>query len=214
MTSIPPAPADVSLSAVLLAGGASRRFGADNKLLAEIGGKPMLAKVADVLLRGGIRDVVVVTGAEQQAYAAALAGLPVRLVHNALWDDGMGGSVAAGVRALSATSRGAFVVPGDLANLSSDLLRRLAEAFAGAGGERVVVPVTVRGEQRNPVLWPRRLFPDLAALSGARGGKTLLDRLSSGERLDVAFEDVSLFADIDTRDDYARLIGEPEGDTG
>lgn len=213
MTSTPPAQIDGSFGAVLLAGGASRRFGADNKLLAEIGGKPMLANVAGVLLAVGIRDLVVVTGAEQQAYEAALAGLPLRFVHNALWDDGMGGSVAAGVRALSPPSRGTFIVPGDMANLSPDMLLRLAEAFVGAGEDMVVVPVTTRGEQRNPVLWPRRLFPDLAALSGAKGGKTVLDRLSSSERLDVAFEDVSLFADIDTRDDYARLIGEPEGDT-
>ncbi len=213
MTSISPTPVDVSFGAVLLAGGASRRFGVDNKLLAEIGGKPMLANVAGVLRAVGIRDLVVVTGSEQQGYEAALAGLPVRFVHNALWNDGMGGSVAAGVRALAPSSRGAFIVPGDMANLSPDMLQRLAEAFVGAGAETVVVPVTTGGEQRNPVLWPRRLFPDLAALSGVKGGKTVLDRLSSSERLDVAFEDVSLFADIDTRDDYARLIGEPEGDT-
>ena len=40
------APAQLPLGAVLLAGGASRRFGADTKLLAEVGGAPILAKVA------------------------------------------------------------------------------------------------------------------------------------------------------------------------
>lgn len=197
------------LGAVLLAGGASRRFGPDNKLLAEIGGKPMLAHVAGVLLASGVRDLVVVTGAEQPAYERALSGLPVRFVHNPRWDDGMGGSVAAGVGALAPATEGAFIVPGDMANLTPAMLARLADAFQGTDGACVVVPVTAGGEQRNPVLWPRRLFSQLAALRGPQGGKAVLDRLPSDERLDVAFEDGSLFADIDTRDDYARFVGEP-----
>jgi molybdenum cofactor cytidylyltransferase len=204
--------AETSLGAVLLAGGASRRFGSDNKLLASVGGKPILANVAGVILASGVRELVVVTGAEQAAYMAALAGLPARFVHNPRWDDGMGGSIAAGVRALSAGCVGAFIVPGDMANLTADMLRRLAGVFHGEGGTRVVVPVTAEGAQRNPVLWPYRLFPELASLSGPKGGKPLLDGLGH-ERLDVAFEDVSLFADIDTRGDYARLIGESHGDT-
>jgi molybdenum cofactor cytidylyltransferase len=210
--------AEASLGAVLLAGGASRRFGADNKLLADIGEKPMLTTVADVLLASGVRDLVVVTGAEEAAYRAVLSGLPVRFVHNADWDDGMGSSVAAGVRALSTVSVGAFVVPGDLANLTSGMLHRLADVFFGAGARPVVVPVMANRAQRNPVLWPRRLFPALASLSGPKGGKTVLDGLPASERLDVVFEDGSLFADVDTQDDYARLLardglGEPRGDT-
>lgn len=199
------APAQLPLGAVLLAGGASRRFGAENKLLAEVGGAPILAKVAHEILTSGVDELVVVTGAEHAAYVAALDGLPVRFVANAHWDDGIGGSIAAGVRALSEIPRGVFIVPGDLPNLTAAVFQRLAEVFTKAAGSRIVVPVTAEGEQRNPVLWPRRLFPGLAALSGPKGGKSLLDSLPD-ERLDVAFGDESLFADIDTPDDYTRLI--------
>lgn len=198
-------PARPPLGAVLLAGGASRRFGVDNKLLAEIDGVPIVARVAREILGGGVRDLVVVTGAEHDAYVTALAGLPVRMVRNAAWDAGIGSSIAAGIRALSLTCGGAFIVPGDLPNLAAGVFVKLAETFAEAGGERVVVPTTVDGSQRNPVLWPRHLFPQLAALSGGSGGKSLLDTLG-GQRVDVAFGDDSLFADIDTPDDYARLV--------
>lgn len=199
------APAQFPLGAVLLAGGASRRFGADNKLLAEIGGAPILARVAREVLAGGVGELIVVTGAEHAAYVAALDGLPVRFVANAHWDDGIGGSIAAGVRALSEIPQGVFIVPGDLPNLTAAVFQRLAEVFTEAAGNRIIVPVTAEGEQRNPVLWPRRLFPGLAALSGPKGGKSLLDTLPD-ERLDVAFGDESVFADIDTPDDYTRLI--------
>ncbi len=199
------APAPLPLGAVLLAGGASRRFGADNKLLAEIDGVPIIARVAREALSGGVGELVVVTGAEHDGYVTALTGLPVRFVRNAGWNEGIGSSIAAGVRALSAPPQGAFIVPGDLPNLTASVFRRLGEAFAAGDGARVVVPVTAEGSQRNPVLWPRHLFPQLAALSGTKGGKSLLDTLSD-QRVDVSFDDESLFADIDTLDDYARLV--------
>lgn len=193
------------LGAVLLAGGASRRFGAGNKLLAAIEGTPMLARVARAILAGSVGSLVVVTGAAHDDYAAALAGLPVRLVANPRWEEGIGASIAAGVEALPQDVAGAFIVPGDLPHLSADVYLRLGAAFAEAEGDAVVVPVTAAGAQRNPVLWPRRHFPQLAALSGARGGKSLLDTLRA-ERVDVAFGDESLFQDIDTPEDLSRLI--------
>jgi len=195
----------LALGAVLLAGGASRRFGAENKLLAEVDGVPIVTRVARAVLDGGADTLIVVTGAEHDAYAVALAGMPALCVANPRWADGMGGSIAVGVQALPVHCAGAFIVPADMASLSADVLRRLAEAFARDGGERVVVPVTPAGAQRNPVLWPRRLFPSLAALSGPQGGKSLLDTPGTA-RLDVAFADSSVFADIDTPGDYERLI--------
>lgn len=197
--------ARLRVGAVLLAGGASRRFGADNKLLASVDSQPMIARVAREIVGAGVDDIVVVTGAEHQGYVTALSGLPVRIVSNANWNDGIGGSIAAGARALATDLDGAFVVPGDLPNLSAAVFRRLIEKFSEHSASRVIVPVTADSEQRNPVLWPNALFPHLAQLTGAKGGKSLLDTLAEG-RVDVAFDDERLFADIDTTDDYARFI--------
>lgn len=197
--------ARLRVGAVLLAGGASRRFGADNKLLASVDGQPMIARVAREIVGAGVDDIVVVTGAEHQGYVTALSGLPVRIVSNANWNDGIGGSIAAGARALATDLDGAFVVPGDLPNLSAAVFRRLIEMFSQHSASSVIVPVTADGEQRNPVLWPKAQFPHLAQLTGAKGGKSLLDTLAEG-RVDVAFDDERLFADIDTTDDYARFI--------
>lgn len=199
------------LAAVLLAGGASRRFGSDNKLLAAVGGVPMARRVAGEILAAGIEELVVVTGAEREAYADVLADVPAHFIHASDWNDGIGNSIATGVRALSRGPAGVFIVPGDLPNLGADLLRTLIVAFADAGGNRVIVPVTAQGEQRNPVLWPRSYFPKLAALSGPHGGKSLLDTLDD-QRVDVTFGDESLFADIDTQDDYARFVAGARGD--
>jgi molybdenum cofactor cytidylyltransferase len=203
-------PSRHKLGAVLLAGGASRRFGTDNKLLADVRGTPLIAHTVRTIQAAGMDPLVVVTGAEHDGHAAALAGLPLQLISNVHWEAGMGTSISAGIRALPRECDGAFIVPADMPNLTAEVLLRLAEAFEGTGGTSVVVPVTAEGGQRNPVLWPRGLFADLATLSGPQGGKSLLDR-PGVKRLDVAFADGSVFADIDTPEDYARFIAGAPG---
>ena len=105
--------------AVLLAAGASTRFGTANKLVAEIDGRPLVRAVADAVLGAGVAEVVVVTGADAALIERALQGLPVRFVHNARWQDGMGSSIAAGVAALCDTADAAFIVPGDMPLLTA-----------------------------------------------------------------------------------------------
>ena len=80
--------------------------------------------------------------------------------------------------------------------LTVPLLRGLIAEFEGNGGAKVIYPATPEGEQRNPVLWPRKFFPDLAALSGGEGAKARLKSLSNGSI--VVVSDAAAFADVDT----------------
>ena len=103
-----------NVGAILLAAGASQRFGTESKLLADIGGEPLVRRVARVLVRTALKDLVVVTGHEQRICQQALEGLPVRYVNNTDWQSGMGSSIATGVSALDGEVDGAFIVPGDM----------------------------------------------------------------------------------------------------
>lgn len=188
------------LSAVVLAAGASERFGAGNKLLAEIGGETLIRKVVRGCLDGAIAEPVVVTGCDETQIAAALQGLPVRLTHNAAWRSGMGTSIVSGIAALGPDIEGAFVVPGDMPHLTASLLLRLAASFEASKRRAIVFPADPSGEQRNPVLWPRRFFPDLMRLSGGGGAKDLL-RAHHAESVVVAVDDPALLEDIDTLED-------------
>jgi molybdenum cofactor cytidylyltransferase len=172
-----------------------------------VGGVPLVRRAAQHILAAGIGDVIVVTGAEHDAYVQALEGLSVRFVPNPAWDEGMGGSIAAGVRLVGGDVDGVFIVPGDLPNLTDALFRDLIHVFEANEARKVVVPVTADGAQRNPVLWPRSAFAALAALSGAKGGKSVLASVGV-ERVDVAFDDAALFADIDTKADFDRYSAE------
>jgi len=190
------------VAAVLLAAGASTRFGTENKLVAEINGRPLVRATADAVLGAGIAEVVVVTGSEPGLVERALDGLSIRFMHNAGWQDGMGSSIATGVAALRDTADAAFIVPGDMPLLTVGLLRSLIAAFERHGGAPIVYPTTPDGAQRNPVLWPSRLFPELCALSGPAGAKALLRPLLA-ESVTVAC-DPAIFVDVDTQADLMR----------
>ena len=63
------------IAAVVLAAGRSSRMGPHNKLLADIGGKPMVCQVVETALASKARPVLVVTGHQAAEVAAALEGL-------------------------------------------------------------------------------------------------------------------------------------------
>ena len=199
------------VAAVVLAAGASTRFGTANKLVAEINGRPLVRATADAVLGAGIAEVVVVTGSDAPLIEPALEGLPVRFVHNAHWQDGMGSSIATGVAALRDTAGAAFIVPGDMPLLTVGLLRSLIAAFERHSGAPIVYPATPDGAQRNPVLWPSRLFPELRALSGPEGAKALLRPLLAESV--VVDCDPAIFVDIDTPADLLRAAVLPAAAT-
>ena len=65
---------------ILLAAGRSQRMGNRNKLLIDVGGQPMVRRVAATLLDSRVREVTAVLGYDRARVAAALAGLPLRVV--------------------------------------------------------------------------------------------------------------------------------------
>ena len=194
-------PADGGIAAVVLAAGASRRFGADNKLLAHIEGRTLLERIVNALTIAGISDIVVVTGQDRAAVEASLRGRPVRFVHNTSWESGMGSSIGAGVAGLDADVVGCFIVPGDAGLLPPRLVSDLITAFQQHKHDYIVYPMTATGEQRNPVVWPRRHFGALLALPPDRGAKALLQLVAS-ECVSVLAEDAAI-SDIDTPADLA-----------
>jgi molybdenum cofactor cytidylyltransferase len=195
-------PCHPAVTAILLAAGSSQRFGSDNKLLANVDGRPLIRRVAASLSRSRVREVVVVTGPDRSEIEQALHGLGVRFVHNPDHRAGMGRSIAAGVSSLDSTALGALICPGDMPGVNSELIDKLIEAFEQNGATAIVYPVS-DGSQRNPVLWPRRFFARLAALDGPAGGKALLAELEA-EAVAVPVPEGCTFVDIDTVEDLVR----------
>nr|WP_210327432.1 nucleotidyltransferase family protein [Methylocystis sp. H4A] len=182
-----------------MAAGASKRFGENNKLLSDLGGKPLIRRVAETVVCSGV-EIIVVTGCDRLLIEKALEGLPLRFAHNLNWESGMGSSIAVGIMALGQQTQGAFVVPGDLPFLTSDLIKDLMTVFMESRGALITYPTTSKDEQRNPALWPRRFFPSLASLSGSPGAKHLLQNCEDAQKQAHVFDE-SAYIDIDATTD-------------
>src|SRR5262249_44707582 len=141
------------VSAVLLAAGASRRFGSP-KLLAEVAGEPLVRRTARVLLEGGADSVVVVLGAKREEVGGALAGLDVHLFVNEAWEDGMLGSVQAGLRFAPPEAERLAVTPADFPGLASTDIRRVLDSSRRTAPATLAV-ATHEGRRGHPVVFSR-----------------------------------------------------------
>jgi molybdenum cofactor cytidylyltransferase len=192
------------LAAVVLAAGGSVRMGQPKQLL-PIGGQPMVRHVAEVVAAAGLAQVVVVTGAHAEAVTAALVDLPVDIVVNESWAEGMSSSMRAGLRALRPDIQAVLLVLGDQPTLTTDLLQLLVARYRATGAP-IVVPFC-RGQRGNPVLFDRSLFSELLAVQGDRGGRLLIVRHK--EQVEwVKVDDSAVIMDIDSPEDYEGILGE------
>jgi molybdenum cofactor cytidylyltransferase len=204
-----PVAASHSIAAVVLAAGRSTRMGGPNKLLAEIGGRPLVRIAAEQALASRAKPVIVVTGHERERVETALKGLPVRLVHNPDFAQGLGGSVRIGIAAVPAQADGAIVCLGDMPQVDAALVDRLIAAFAPEQGALAVVP-TIDGQRGNPVLWSRRFFPDLMAIEGDVGARHLIGRYGEAV-VEVPVTGKGALVDVDTPEALAGVKAEIEG---
>jgi molybdenum cofactor cytidylyltransferase len=185
-----------NVAALVLAAGRSTRMGGPNKLLAEIGGRPLVRIVAEAALASHARPVIVVTGHQRERVEAALAGLPIDFVHNAHFADGLGTSLKAGIAALPAQSDGAIVCLGDMPQVDAAMIDRLVGALDPDKGALIAVP-TIDGQRGNPVVWSRRFFPELMGVEGDIGARHLIGRYTEAV-VEVPLTGTAALTDIDT----------------
>jgi len=194
------------VAGVVLAAGLSRRMGRD-KLLIEVDGAPMVRRVVEAALSGGLRPVVVVVGPEAAGVRSALSGLPVSFAVNDTPEDGLGSSLRAGIDALvgregdapadaGARADGAAILLGDMPWVEPAHVEALVGAFHPNGGPDVCVPVHA-GRRGNPVLWGRRYFEELQAIDGDRGARALLN-LHADRVCEVGVDGDGVLRDVDT----------------
>jgi molybdenum cofactor cytidylyltransferase len=196
------------IAAIVLGAGRSSRMGGPNKLLAEIGGKPLVRIVVEAALASRARPVIVVTGHQRERVEAALNGLPVSFAHNPHFAEGLGTSLKTGIAALPADVDGAIVCLGDMPQVDAGLIDRLIGALDPDKGALVVVP-TIDGKRGNPVVWSRRFFGDLMTVEGDVGARYLIGRYPEAV-VEVPLVGNAALTDVDTPEALAAVKAELE----
>ena len=189
------------ITAVILAGGQSRRLGRPKQLL-DYRGKKLLQHVVDAALASSVDAVVVVLGGYRDEVERVIDFTGTTVAFNPQYAAGQSTAIRTAIEALSPATDAAIFLLGDQPDITPDMIDAIATGYRPPAVE-IVVPVhnDVRG---NPVLFGRPLFSEILDLLGDQGARPLI------ERHPTLVAEVPLsgnpLRDVDTEEDYAELL--------
>jgi molybdenum cofactor cytidylyltransferase len=194
---------------IILAAGLSKRMGTPKALLSAGAGRdgPTFVRLlAHTLLDGGVTDVLVVGRLDDEALQREVdsLGASVRFVPNDRADTGQLSSVVAGLNAADRPGvRGILVTPVDAPFVRSSTIRALI-ATTSAAHPPVVRPA-YHGRHGHPVIFSRAVFDELRRADPSIGAKAVV-HAHTADVVNLEVDDPGVLADIDTPEDYERII--------
>ncbi len=190
------------IAVILLAAGASSRMRGRDKLLEKVQGLPLLRHVANAAHNSVAKEMIVVLGAQADARQKVLDALPVRYALNKDWETGMGSSIRSGIADVSTDTDAVLILLGDMPEVSTSLIDALITAFDSQQGKDIVRPISASGPFGNPILFGKRHFPALMALTGDSGAKPII-AAHSNSVLDIPTQSDGVLIDLDTPEAWA-----------
>lgn len=169
------------VSAVVLAAGASSRFGSPKQRL-------LLGPVLERVRRAAsIDEIVVVVGAHE-------VDTDARVVHCADWELGPGASLRCGLAALSRATEAAVVILADGPVLAPEAIDRVVAAWREGAGD--IVAASYGGNRGHPVILARGVWAQIPD-EGARALEPIL----------VPSDDLGAPGDVDVPEDLGGRVG-------
>ena len=187
------------LHVVVLAAGASRRFGSPKQLV-RFEGQPLILRVLSLATELAGSAVSVVLGANAAEIALILPPSAAATVVNRNWEEGLASSIRAAVQRLPGSCDGVLLMLADQPLISSQTLERLAATWRKA--PRSIVASVYGNVVGVPAVFPRWSFNDLMALRGDQGARLLINRFADHV---VRVDNPEAAVDIDYAEDLLEL---------
>jgi len=187
----------------VLAAGSSRRMGTPKQLL-PVDGRPLLELVVAAANASSLDEVVIVLGGSAVEVREGIELGRARVVYNPDHAEGLGSSIRVGLASLDASVDRAMVILGDQPAVSADLFDRLLDLQSSSGLPSAALRF---GDLLHPpVVLDRSLFGDLNSLEGDVGCRAVIRGKPELVAPLPAETDGNHPIDIDTIEDYERLL--------
>jgi len=188
----------LQVSAIVLAGGESKRMGRLKPLL-RFGELTVIETILHTLCRCSLAEILVILGHRAEEIEPLLKNYPVRIVHNTRYRRGMLSSVQAGLQAACGDAKAYLICLGDQPSLQVRTVQLLLGAFAAEPGG-IYLPCYL-GRGGHPLLIDARYRDEIGALDPEIGLRQLLQRHPQQLRhVEVAAPEV--LEDLDTPEQY------------
>ena len=184
--------------AVILAAGESKRMG-EQKLLLPFGDNTIIGTVVNNAIGSKIDHAMVVLGSDDAMVRNEVADLPVEIVVNTRFQEGMLSSIQCGFRALPGNAQATLVALGDQPAIPSSVFDAIIDSYKQS--EKGLVLPVYQGRRGHPLLVDMKYREDVRRLRPDEGLRSLL-RQNVDDILEVTVNTPGILKDIDTREDY------------
>ena len=191
----------MSISAIILAAGRSRRMG-QPKMLLPWENSTVLGKVIETLKQAGVEDILVVTGGARDEVEKVAASYGARVTHNKDYTSGgMLESIQVGIRGQKTQSEAALICLGDQPQVEEGSVRKVCTAFR-QNASRIVVP-SYQMRRGHPWLVANELWDEVLQM---RAPESMRDFLNKHKNyiFYVEYDSPSILQDLDTPTDYLK----------
>jgi len=191
------------MSMVILAAGKSTRTPGRNKLLAKVEGVPMIRRVVQTALSSKVDEVIVVVGWEEEKIRSAIAGINCKVTLNRNFELGQSSSVKAGLAEINEASSAVLILPGDVAKIETKSINLVIEKYDRDG--YLIVVAGHEGRSGHPILFDKKLFPEIEHISEETFGLKAVVKKHQGEVYLVETGSTHVLRDFDTSKDLEEL---------
>lgn len=169
----------MAIKVIILAAGESKRLGCRPKQLVPYGDTTLLGYTINVCLQAGVGPVTVVLGANERIIQSRVdfSGCDIEVFDD--WYRGMGASIGYAMRGYSVRAQeedpdydGVLITVADQPYLTTSILRQLAEVHESHPSSIIISRYLEA--QGPPSIFPKRLFDQMANLSGDDGAKSII----------------------------------------
>lgn len=188
------------IAILILAAGASSRMRGRDKLMEEVDGQPLLRRQVLRARATGAPVVLTLPPLPHPRYGA-IAELDVQCVPVPDAATGMSASLRAGLAALPPETQAVMVLLADMPDITTNDMNTVLQAVDLNSDKLIWRAVTPDGKAGHPVIFHRRLLPELTALQGDQGGGSVV-KSHVASMLPVPLPDARARTDLDTPEDW------------